>query len=276
SRLAAWANGKRGVFLVIFKQPSANVIATVDAIRKELPRLRAAIPPSVHVGVISDRTQTIRASVHDVQFTLMLTVALVVMVIFLFLRNFWATVIPAVTVPLALIGTFAVLYALGYSLDNLSLMALSIAVGFVVDDAVVEIENIVRHMETGLSPYDAAMKGSGEIGFTVMAITFSLIAVFIPLFLMSGYVGLLFREFAVAVSAALVLSLLISRTLTPMMCAYVLKPGHREHGWLYRVSERGFDGILNLYEAGLKIVLRHRFITLMVMLATITLTGYLF
>jgi multidrug efflux pump subunit AcrB len=198
------------------------------------------------------------------------------MVIFLFLRNFWATVIPAVTVPLALIGTFAVLYALGYSLDNLSLMALSIAVGFVVDDAVVEIENIVRHMETGLSPYDAAMKGSGEIGFTVMAITFSLIAVFIPLFLMSGYVGLLFREFAVAVSAALVLSLLISRTLTPMMCAYVLKPGHREHGWLYRVSERGFDGILNLYEAGLKIVLRHRFITLMVMLGTIALTGYLY
>jgi len=162
----------------------------------------------------------------------MLTVALVVTVIFIFLRNLWATIIPAVTVPLSLIGTFGVLYEMGYSLDNLSLMALSIAVGFVVDDAVVEIENITRHIEEGLSPYDAAMKGSGEIGFTVMAITFSLIAVFIPL--MSGYVGLLFREFAVTVSVALVLSLIISRTLTPMMCAYLLKPEKREHGWLYR------------------------------------------
>ena len=241
-----------------------------------LPVLEASIPAAVKVNVISDRTQTIRASVADVQFTLLLTVALVVMVIFLFLRNFWATIIPAVTVPLSLIGTFAVLYELGYSLDNLSLMALSIAVGFVVDDAVVEIENIVRHMEEGLSPYDAALKGSGEIGFTVMAITFSLIAVFIPLFLMSGYVGLLFREFAIAVSAALVLSLIISRTLTPMMCAYVLKPESKEHGWLYRLSERGFDGLLHVYEAGLKIVLRHRFVTLMVMLGTIALTGYLY
>jgi multidrug efflux pump subunit AcrB len=177
---------------------------------------------------------TIRASVADVQFTLMLTVALVVTVIFIFLRNLWATIIPAVTVPLSLIGTFAVLYEMGYSFDNLSLMALSIAVGFVVEDAVVEIENITRHIEEGLSPYDAAMKGSGEIGFTVMAVTFSLIAVFIPLFLMSGYVGLLFREFAVTVSVALVLSLIISRTLTPMMCAYLLKPEKREHGWLYR------------------------------------------
>jgi hydrophobe/amphiphile efflux-1 (HAE1) family protein len=274
--ISAWFNTKRAILLSIQRQPGANVIETVARIKAMLPVLEASIPPAIKVNIISDRTQTIRASVADVQNTLLLTVALVVMVIFLFLRNFWATVIPAVTVPLALIGTFAVLYALGYSLDNLSLMALSIAVGFVVDDAVVEIENIVRHMETGLSPYDAAMKGSGEIGFTVMAITFSLIAVFIPLFLMSGYVGLLFREFAVAVSAALVLSLLISRTLTPMMCAYVLKPGHREHGWLYRVSERGFDGILNLYEAGLKIVLRHRFITLMVMLGTIALTGYLY
>src|ERR1700684_4435337 len=241
-----------------------------------MPVLQASITTAVKINVISDRTQTIRASVSDVQFTLMLTVALVVMVIFVFLRNFWATVIPAVTVPLALVGTFAVLYEMGYSLDNLSLMALSIAVGFVVDDAVVEIENIVRHMEEGLSPYDAAMKGSGEIGFTVMAITFSLITVFIPLFLMSGYVGLLFRECAVTVSVALVLSLIISRTLTPMMCAYLLKPEKREHGWLYTMSERGFDGLLNLYEAGLKIVLRHRFITLMVMFATITLTGYLY
>jgi multidrug efflux pump subunit AcrB len=198
------------------------------------------------------------------------------MVIFVFLRSFWATIIPAITVPLSLIGTFAILYEMGYTLDNLSLMALSIAVGFVVDDAVVEIENIQRHIEEGLSPYDAAMKGSGEIGFTVVAITLSLIAVFIPLFLMSGYVGLLFREFAITVSMALLLSLVISRTLTPMMCAHLLKPECHEHGWLYRISERGFDGILNVYEAGLKIVMRHRFITLMVMLGTVAVTGYLY
>jgi hydrophobe/amphiphile efflux-1 (HAE1) family protein len=274
--ISAWFDQKRAILLSIQRQPGANVIETVGRIKAMLPVLEASIPAAIKVNVISDRTQTIRASVADVQNTLLLTVALVVMVIFLFLRNFWATVIPAVTVPLALIGTFAVLYELGYSLDNLSLMALSIAVGFVVDDAVVEIENIVRHMEAGLSPYDAAMKGSDEIGFTVMAITFSLIAVFIPLFLMSGYVGLLFREFAVAVSAALVLSLVISRTLTPMMCAYVLKPESKKHGWLYRMSERGFDSLLYVYEAGLKIVLRHRFITLMVMFGTIALTGYLY
>jgi hydrophobe/amphiphile efflux-1 (HAE1) family protein len=274
--IAGWYNKQRAILLAIQRQPGANVIETVGRIKKMMPVLQASIPAAIKVNVISDRTQTIRASVADVQFTLLLTVALVVMVIFIFLRNFWATVIPAVTVPLSLIGTFAVLYELGYSLDNLSLMALSIAVGFVVDDAVVEIENIVRHMEEGLSPYDAAMKGSGEIGFTVMAITFSLIAVFIPLFLMGGYVGLLFREFAVTVSVALVLSLVISRTLTPMMCAYLLRPERKEHGRLYRMFERGFDGLLHLYEAGLKIVLRHQFITLMVMFGTIALTGYLY
>jgi hydrophobe/amphiphile efflux-1 (HAE1) family protein len=274
--IAAWYNRQRAIILAVQRQPGANVIETVERVKAMLPILQASIPPAIKVSVISDRTQTIRASVSDVQFTLLLTVALVVMVIFLFLRNVRATMIPAVTVPLSLIGTFGVLYALGYSLDNLSLMALSIAVGFVVDDAVVEIENIVRHTEGGLSPYEAALAGSGEIGFTVMTITLSLIAVFIPLFLMSGYVGLLFREFAVAVSAALVLSLLISRTLTPMMCAYLLKPESKEHGWLYRLLEGGFDGLLNAYEAGLKVVLRHRFITLMVMLGTIALTGYLY
>ena len=274
--ISAWYNKQRAILLAVQREPGANVIETVQRIKAMMPVLQASIPAAVKVNVVSDRTVTIRASVADVQFTLMLTVALVVTVIFVFLRNLWATIIPAVTVPLSLIGTFGVLYEMGYSLDNLSLMALSIAVGFVVDDAVVEIENITRHIEEGLSPYDAAMKGSGEIGFTVMAITFSLIAVFIPLFLMSGYVGLLFREFAVTVSVALVLSLIISRTLTPMMCAYLLKPEKREHGWLYTMSERGFDGLLNLYEAGLKIVLRHRFITLMVMFATITLTGYLY
>jgi HAE1 family hydrophobic/amphiphilic exporter-1 len=274
--IAAWYNKERAILLSIQRQPGANVIETVSRIKAMMPVLQASIPPGVKINVVSDRTQTIRASVHDVQFTLLLTVALVVMVIFIFLRSFWATIIPAITVPLALIGTFAALYEFGYSLDNLSLMALSIAVGFVVDDAVVDIENIARHVEEGLPPYEAALKGSGEIGFTVMAITLSLIAVFIPLFLMSGYVGLLFREFAVAVSMALVLSLLISRTLIPMMCAYVLKPESKEHGWLYRLSERGFDLLLNVYEAGLKIVLRHRFVTLMVMLGTIALTLYLY
>jgi hydrophobe/amphiphile efflux-1 (HAE1) family protein len=274
--IAGWYNNKRAIILAIQRQPGANVIETVNRIKAMMPVLQASIPAAVKINVISDRTQTIRASVADVQFTLLLTVALVVMVIFIFLRNLWATIIPAVTVPLSLIGTFAILYEMGYSLDNLSLMALSIAVGFVVDDAVVEIENITRHIEDGMSPYDAALKGSGEIGFTVMAITFSLIAVFIPLFLMSGYVGLLFREFAITVSVALVLSLIISRTLTPMMCAYLLKPESDQHGWLYRMSERGFDGLLYAYEAGLKVVLRHRFTTLMVMLGTIALTGYLY
>ena len=274
--IAGWNNQKRAIILAIQRQPGANVIETVDRIKSMLPVLKASIPAAVNVSIISDRTETIRASVADVQFTLLLTVALVVMVIFLFLRNFWATIIPAVTVPLSLVGTFAVLYEFGYSLDNLSLMALSIAVGFVVDDAVVVIENIVRHMEEGLSPYEAAMKGAGEIGFTIVSITLSLIAVFIPLFLMSGYVGLLFREFAVTVSVSLVLSLLISLTLTPMMCARLLKPESKEHGWLYRIFERGFDGLLNAYEAGLKIVLRHRFATIMSMVGTIALTGYLY
>ncbi|MGY3423212.1 hydrophobe/amphiphile efflux-1 (HAE1) family protein [Bradyrhizobium sp. F1.13.4] len=274
--IAGWYNNHRAIILAVQRQPGANVIETVQSIKAMMPTLQASIPADIKINVISDRTQTIRASVADVQFTLLLTIALVVMVIFIFLRSFWATIIPAVTVPLSLIGTFAVLYEMGYSLDNLSLMALSIAVGFVVDDAVVEIENITRHIEEGLSPYDAAMKGSGEIGFTVMAITFSLIAVFIPLFLMSGYVGLLFREFAITVSVALVLSLVISRTLTPMMCAYLLKPESREHGRLYRWSERGFDLLLSAYEAGLKVVLRHRFITMMVMIGTIAVTGYLY
>ncbi len=274
--IAGWFNQQRAIILAIQRQPGANVIETVDRIKTMLPVLEASIPSAIKVSVVSDRTATIRASVADVQFTLLLTVALVVMVIFLFLRNFWATIIPAVTVPLSLIGTFAVLYELGYSLDNLSLMALSISVGFVVDDAVVVIENIVRHMEEGATPFEAALKGASEIGFTIVSITLSLIAVFIPLFLMSGYVGLLFREFAVTVSVSLVLSLLISLTLTPMMCSRLLKQESKEHGWLYRFFERGFDGLLNVYEAGLKVVLRHRFITMMVMLGTIALTGYLY
>ena len=242
-----------------------------------LPQLQASIPPAIKVSILSDRTQTIRASVADVQFTLVLTVALVVMVIFMFLRNFWATVIPAVTVPLSLIGTFAVLYELGYSLDNLSLMALSIAVGFVVDDAVVVIENIVRHLEEGLTPMEAALKGSGEIGFTIVSITLSLIAVFIPLFLMGGYVGKLFREFAVTVSVSLrpVAGDLADADADDVR-ASAEERNRRQHGRLYRCSSAAFDGLLALYERGLKVVLRHRFITLMVMLGTIALTGYLY
>jgi multidrug efflux pump len=275
--LAGWMNQQRAIILAIQRQPGANVIATVDRVKAMLPQLEASIPPTIKVSILSDRTQTIRASVSDVQFTLLITVALVVMVIFLFLRNLWATVIPAVTVPLSLIGTFAVLYVLGYSLDNLSLMALTIAVGFVVDDAVVVIENVVRHLEEGLSPMQAALKGASEIGFTIVSITLSLIAVFIPLFLMGGYVGLLFREFAVTVSVSLVLSLVIALTLTPMMCSRLLKPEDKGgHGRLYRLLERGFDGLLAVYERGLKVVLRHQFVTLLVMLGTIVLTGYLY
>jgi hydrophobe/amphiphile efflux-1 (HAE1) family protein len=274
--VAGWYNSKRAIILVIQRQPGANVIDTVDRVKAMLPVLQASIPSAIKVNIISDRTTTIRASVSDVQVTLLLTIALVVLVIFAFLRNVWATIIPAITVPLSLIGTFAVLYELGYSLDNLSLMALSIAVGFVVDDAVVVIENIVRHLEEGLTPLEAALRGSREIGFTIVTITLSLIAVFIPLFLMGGYVGLLFREFAVAVSVALVLSLMISLTLTPMLCSRLLRAPKREHGKLYRLSEQAFDALLHLYEAGLKVVLRHRFATLMVMFATIVITGYLY
>jgi hydrophobe/amphiphile efflux-1 (HAE1) family protein len=275
--IAGWYNSNRAIILAVQRVPGANVIDTVDRIKAMLPQLQASIPPAIKLSIISDRTQTIRASVADVQFTLVLTVALVVMVIFLFLRNFWATVIPAVTVPLSLVGTFAVLYELNYSLDNLSLMALSIAVGFVVDDAVVVIENIVRHLEDGLSPMEAALKGASEIGFTIVSITLSLIAVFIPLFLMGGFVGKLFQEFAITVTVSLILSLVISLTLTPMMCSRLLKAESKEqHGWLYRLSERGFDGLLAWYERGLKIALRHRFTTLMVMLGTIVVTGYLY
>jgi multidrug efflux pump len=275
--IAGWYNKQRAIILAIRREPGANVIETVDRIKALLPRLQASIPPAIKLSIVSDRTQTIRASVADVQFTLLLTIALVVMVIFLFLRSLWATIIPAITVPLSLVGTFAVLYVLGYSLDNLSLMALSIAVGFVVDDAVVVVENIMRHVEDGLSPFQAALKGAGEIAFTIISITLSLIAVFIPLFLMGGYVGKLFQEFAVTVSVSLVISLIVSLTLTPMLAARLLKAdAHRRRGRLNKALERGFNGLLALYERGLKVALRHRFITLLVMLGTIALTGYLY
>ena len=213
------------MFLVIYKQPGANVIDTVDKIMAELPRIKASMPPSIDIGVLSDRTQTIRAAVHDVQFTLLLTIALVVAVIFVFLRSVWATIIPSVTVPLSLLGAFALMWALGYTLDNLSLMALTISVGFVVDDAIVMLENITRYIEEGEAPLAAALKGSGEIGFTIISISISLIAVLIPLLLMGGIIGRLFREFAVTLSMTIVVSAVVSLTLTPMMASRFLPAG---------------------------------------------------
>ncbi len=274
--LAGWQNGKRGIILLVFKQPGANVIETVERIKAALPRLEAAIPPSIRVSVVMDRTQTIRASLHEVQFTLALSVALVVMVIFLFLRNLWATIIPSITVPVALICTFAVMYLLDYSLDNLSLMALTIAVGFVVDDAIVMLENIYRHIEEGMRPMEAALKGAGEIGFTIVSISVSLIAVFIPLLLMSGIIGRLFREFAMTVSIAVVVSGIVSLTLTPMMCSRFLRHHGDEHNVLYRAIERGFDLILAGYRVTLDLALRFRAVTLLTFLGTVSLTVYLY
>jgi hydrophobe/amphiphile efflux-1 (HAE1) family protein len=276
SLTAGYQDGHKAVLLVIFKQPDANVISTVDAIKAKLPSLMANIPPSVHVKIVSDRTQTIRASVSDVQFTLMLSIALVVMVIFIFLRNVWATIIPGVTVPLALVGTFAVMYVMNYSLDNLSLMALTIAVGFVVDDAIVMLENIFRHIEDGMKPMDAAIKGAGEIGFTIVSISVSLIAVFIPLLLMGGIVGRLFREFAMTVSIAVVISAFVSLTLTPMMCSRFLRQEHGSHSWIYRVVEAFFDAMLGFYRRTLDIVLRFQFITLLAFLTTLCVTVALY
>jgi hydrophobe/amphiphile efflux-1 (HAE1) family protein len=275
-QLAAWQNGQRGIVLQVFKQPGANVIDTVERIKATLPRLEAAIPPSVHVSIVMDRTQTIRASVHDVQFTLMLSISLVVMVIFLFLRSVWATIIPSITVPVALICTFAVMFLLNYSLDNLSLMALTIAVGFVVDDAIVMLENVYRHVEEGMRPMEAALKGAGEIGFTIVSISLSLIAVFIPLLLMGGIVGRLFREFAMTVTIAVVVSCLVSLTLTPMMCSRFLRHHTGGHGRLYRIVEGFFDRLIGGYRHTLDIALRHQFITLLTFLATATLTVFLY
>jgi multidrug efflux pump subunit AcrB len=274
--LGAWQNGKKGILLVIFKQPGANVIDTVDHIKAALPHLEAAIPPSVHVNVVMDRTLTIRASVADVQFTLILSIALVVMVICVFLRSFWATLIPSITVPVALICTFAAMYLFGFSVDNLSLMALTIAVGFVVDDAIVMLENIFRYTEAGMDPMEAALKGAAEIGFTIVSISFSLIAVFIPLLLMGGIVGRMFREFAMTITIAVMLSAFISLTLTPMMCSRFLKHHSGGHSLAYRIIEGFFEGLLNGYRRTLDIALKFRFITLMVFLATASLTVYLY
>ena len=276
-KTAAWADGERGVFLVIFKQPGANVIDTVERIRAQLPRLEAAIPPAIKIKVISDRTLTIRAAVEDVQITLMITVALVVMVIFLFLRSFWATIIPSITVPLSLLGACALMWAFGYSLDNLSLMALTIAVGFVVDDAIVMLENITRYVEKGERPLVAAYKGASEIAFTIVSISISLVAVLIPLLLMGGIIGRLFREFAMTLAMAIFVSMFVSLTLTPMMASRFLR-AHDEvqHHRLYQWSERMFDSLLRAYERGLDLALRFSFTTLCIFFATVALSVFLF
>ena len=277
AKQAAWANGKRGVFLVVFKQPGANVIDTVDKIKSTLPRLVAAIPPAIKIEVISDRTQTIRAAVEDVQYTLLLTIMLVVMVIFVFLRSFWATVIPTVTVPLALLGACALMWVFGYTLDNLSLMALTIAVGFVVDDAIVMLENITRYIEEGEKPLAAALKGASEIGFTIVSISISLVAVLIPLLLMGGIIGRLFREFAVTLAMTIFVSMVVALTLTPMMASRFLRAhGETSHGRFYLWSERAFDAFLHGYERGLDLAMRWRKVTLVVFFATLTLSLYLF
>ena len=272
-----WPNGSPGVALYIYKVAGTNVVDTADRIRAELPRFAASIPQSVKIDILTDRTQTIRASVEDVQFTLFLSIALVVMVIFLFLRNLWATVIPSVTVPLALLGTAALMYVAGYSLDNLSLMALTISVGFVVDDAIVMLENIYRYLEQGMRPMDAAIKGAKEIGFTIVSISLSLVAVFIPVLLMGGIVGRLLREFAITVSMTIFVSAVVSLTLTPMMCARVLKDEHKvRHGRIYLFFEDAFDALLAAYARGLDWVLRHQNATLASFVATLVLTVGLF
>jgi multidrug efflux pump len=276
-RLAGWVAEKPAVILDIQRQPGANIIQTADRVKMLLPKLSAALPPSVRMAIMTDRTETIRASVHDVQFTLLLTIGLVVMVIFVFLRKLWATVIPSVALPLAIVGTFGLMELSGFSLDNLSLMALTISTGFVVDDAIVMIENIVRYIEMGEKPLEAALKGSRQIAFTVISLTVSLIAVFIPLIFMTGIVGRLFREFAITLSIAVAVSALVSLTLTPMMCARLLRPESQEkHGRFYHWSEGLFERTLRAYERGLQWVLRHQFFTLMVAVATLVGTIWLY
>ncbi|HEX4275095.1 MAG TPA: multidrug efflux RND transporter permease subunit [Bryobacteraceae bacterium] len=274
-RQAGYLDGQPAVLLIVFRQPGANIIETVDRIRASLPQLASAIPKGITMTVAMDQTVTIRASVHDVEVTLIISVALVILVVFLFLRNWRTTLIPSVAVPVSLVGTFAVMYLLGYSIDNLSLMALTISTGFVVDDAIVVIENVTRYLEKGMKPFEAALKGAQEIGFTVMTISISLVAVFIPLLLMGGVVGRLFREFSVTLAIAIFVSMVISLTTTPMMCAWLLKT-EETHGWFYRTSERFFAWIVDAYGRTLNIVLNYAPVTALILLATIGLNVYLF
>jgi multidrug efflux pump len=272
---SGYTNGKPSVLLVIFRQPGANIIDTVDRVRAMLPQLKADIPPSIDTRFAMDQTLTIRSSVRDVERTLIISVLLVILVVFVFLRNARSTFIPSVAVPVSLVGTFGIMYLLGYSLDNLSLMALCISTGFVVDDAIVVIENITRYLEKGMAPFQAALKGAREIGFTVLTMSISLVAVFIPLLLMGGIVGRLFREFAVTLSVAILVSLVVSLTATPSMCAHLLKQ-HESHGRLYRTSERAFNSVVGFYGRTLAVVLRFPATTLAVLLATIALNVYLY
>ena len=276
-RAAGFVNGKRSVSVIVFRQPGANIIDTVDRIRQALPSLKSSLPSAIDYTIVVDRTVTIRASVNDVERSLLISIALVILVVFFFLRNWRSTLIPAVVVPVSLIGTFGIMYLFGYSLDNLSLMALTISTGFVVDDAIVVIENVARHLEQGVAPMEAALQGAKEIGFTVLSISLSLVAVFIPILLMGGIVGRLFREFAVTLSAAILVSLVISLTTTPMMCALLLQHDRPEnHGRLYRASDKFFSWMLRTYESSLGWVLRHRALALAVLLVTIGVNIYLF
>src|SRR6204780_5251523 len=275
-RASGYLNGKRSVTVIIFRQPGANIIDTVDRIRDQLPFIKATIPFGIDITIVLDRTTTIRASVSDVERTLLISIGLVILVVFVFLRNGRSTLIPAVAVPVSLVGTFAVMYLFGYTLDNLSLMAMTISTGFVVDDANVVMENIARHLENGMKPFAAALKGAEEIGFTVFTISISPIAVFIPLLLMGGIVGRLFREFAVTLPTAVFVSMIISLTTTPMMCAYLLRNERAEkHGRLYMASEKFFEWVLSLYRGSLHWVLKHPALTLVVLFITIALNVWL-
>ncbi|HKU50844.1 MAG TPA: efflux RND transporter permease subunit, partial [Nitrospira sp.] len=277
TRVVGLAGGKPAVLIIVFRQPGANIISTVDHVRATLPQLKSSISPAIDVSIVLDRTTTVRASVHDIEITLVISVILVILVVFAFLRTFRATIIPSVAVPLSLIGTFGVMYLLGYSLDNLSLMALAISTGFVVDDAIVVLENITRFIEHGSGPVQAAFQGAREIGFTVLSMSVSLVAVFIPILLMGGIVGRLFREFAVVLSIAITVSLLISLIVTPTMCAKLLRPmDDKRHNRFYRASEWMFNLLHKGYELSLRWVLRHQFATLLVTIATACLSVYLY
>ncbi|HXB20965.1 MAG TPA: efflux RND transporter permease subunit, partial [Candidatus Solibacter sp.] len=276
-KTATWYNGRRGIVLPIFRQPGTNTVEVVDSIKKLLPTFRAQMPQAVNLDILYDRSVSIRDSVNDVKFTLFLTMALVVMVIFLFLRNISATIIPSLALPMSIVGTFAMMYVLGYSLDNLSLMALTLSVGFVVDDAIVMLENIVRHMEMGKRPYQAAVEGAREIGFTIISMTISLAAVFIPVLFMGGLVGRLLHEFAVTIGVSILVSGLVSLTLTPMLSSRFLRAGvHQKHGTLYKKSEAVFDALLRSYDWSLKKVMAHPFATLMLSFAVLGATVFLY
>ncbi|HYM29828.1 MAG TPA: efflux RND transporter permease subunit [Candidatus Cybelea sp.] len=276
-RNAGVANGKPSVLVILYRQPGANIIDTVDRVKALLPELQASIPNSIDISIATDRSTTIRASLHEVERTLLIATVLVILVVFFFLRSTRATLVPSVAVPVSLIGTFGVMFLLGYSLDNLSLMALTIATGFVVDDAIVVLENVSRHIEQGMSRFQAALLGAREVGFTVVSMSVSLVAVFIPIIFMGGIIGRLFREFAVTLSVAVLVSLAVSLTTTPMMCARVLQQAKSvRHGRIYRTSERAFDALLNAYDRTLSVALRHPRLTMLVLAATLVLNGYLY